>query len=401
MKKFIKIVMIISLLLFPLTGCWSRRELTDLAIAVALGIDKNEKEEFIVSVQIINPGETAASQKTGGYDTPVTTYTTSGEILFEALRKLSTEIPRQVYLSQLRMIVIGEKVAQEGIYDVLDFLSRNHELRTDFYIIVAKERTAEETLKILTSIEKIPANKLFSSLEKSAEVWAATEKIRLTDLMEDIVSEGIQPILTGITIKGDPQKGLTIKNVETISPDAIYSYRGMAAFRKNKLVGWLNEDESKGLNYIRDKVLNTVTVVDMNDGKVGVELIREKTEIIPHIKNNDISIEVKVNGEGNIGDVNTELDIMNPSVIGEIESKINKDIKDVIMATVEKVQQDFNSDIFGFGEWIHKENPEVWAKVKSEWFDIFPDVNVYVNSNIKIRRFGTITNPFHNDLREE
>lgn len=393
--------MILSLLLFPLTGCWSRRELTDLAIAVALGIDKNEKEEFIVSVQIINPGETAASQKTGGYDTPVTTYTTSGEILFEALRKLSTEIPRQVYLSQLRMIVIGEKVAQEGIYDVLDFLSRNHELRTDFYIIVAKERTAEETLKILTSIEKIPANKLFSSLEKSAEVWAATEKIRLTDLMEDIVGEGIQPILTGITIKGDPQKGLTIKNVETISPDAIYSYRGMAAFRKNKLVGWLNEDESKGLNYIRDKVLNTVTVVDMNDGKVGVELIRTKTEIIPHIKNNDISIEVKVNGEGNIGDVNTELDIMNPSVIGEIESKINKDIKDVIMATVEKVQQDFNSDIFGFGEWIHKENPEVWAKVKLEWFDIFPDVNVYVNSNIKIRRFGTITNPFHNNLREE
>ncbi|HHY74326.1 MAG TPA: Ger(x)C family spore germination protein [Bacillus bacterium] len=401
MKKERMMMIMVFFLLFTLTGCWSRHELSDLAIAVALGIDKNEKEEFVVSVQIVNPGETATSQTAGGYDTPITTYTRKGETLFEALRKLSTEVPRLLYLSQLRIIVIGEEVAKEGIYDALDFLSRYHELRTDFYIIVAKERTAEDTIKILTAIEKIPANKLFFSLEKSAEVWAATEKITLTELMDDIISEGTQPTLTGVTIKGDQKGGSTIKNLESISPLATYNYQGIAAFHKNKLVGWLNKEESKGFKYIKDNVKSTVNVINMNGGKVGVELVRTKTEIIPHINNGTIMIEVKVSGEGNVGDVNTKLDLMDSSVIGEIESKVNKDIEKKIMATVERAQKDFQSDILGFGERIHKTNPKVWEKVKKQWIDMFPTIPVNVDVHIKIRRIGTITNPFHNDLKKE
>ena len=402
MKKILMGFVISFLLLSSLTGCWGSSELTELAIAVALGIDKNEKGEFVVSVQIINPSETATSQTAGGgYDTPVTTYKTTGKILFEALRRLSTEAPRKIYLAHLRMVVIGEKVAQEGIYDALDFLSRDHELRTDFYLVVAKDQTAEDTLKILTSVEKIPANKLFFSLEKSAEVWAATGKVKLNDLMDDIVSEGIQPTLTGITIKGDPKAGLTKSNVETISPNAIFSYKGIAAFRKNKLVGWLNEVESKGFNYIRDRVSNTVIVFDMNDDHVGVELIRTKTEIVPYIKSNDISIEVKVTGEANIGEVNTKLDLMNPNVIGELESLVNKDVKTKIEKTIEKVQNEFESDILGFGERIHKTHPKEWEKIKKQWVELFPNVPVNINVKIKIRRMGTISSPFHDELKEE
>lgn len=361
MKKGLPLLAIACLLLSSLTGCWSRRELTDLAIAVALGIDKNEKEEFIVTVQIINPSETATSQSAGGgYDTPVTSYSANGKILFEAIRRLSKELPRQVYLSHLRMIVIGEEVAVEGIFDALDFLSRDHELRSDFYIIVAKDQTAEDTLKILTKIEKIPSNNLFFSLEKSADVWAATGKIRLTELIDDIVSEGTQPALPGVTIKGDPKAGRTTKNIETIAPMAMLSYMGIAAFKKNKLVGWLDEEESKGFNYIKDNVNSTVIVFEMNEDKVGVELIRSKTEIIPHIHNEDISIEVKIRGEANVGDVNSKLDLMNPSVISKIESHINEDVETVVRSAIDKAQNDFESDIFGFGEQIHRTNPKEW-----------------------------------------
>lgn len=402
MNKVLKGLVVSLLLLISLTGCWSRTELTDLAIAVALGIDKNNKGEFVVSVQIINPSETAISQNSGGgYDTPVTTYTSKGKILFEAIRRLSKEVPRRVYLAHLRMVVIGEEVAKSGLYDALDILSRDHELRTDFYLIVAKEQTAEDTLKILTSIEKIPANKLFFSLEKSAEIWAATGKVKLNNLMDDIVSEGIQPTLTGVTIVGDPKDGLTKSNVESISPNTIFTYTGIAAFRKNKLVGWLNEDESKGFNYIKDHVTNTVVVFEVNNDDVGVELIRTKTKIVPHIKNGEISIKVNVTGEANVGEVNTELDLMNPHVIGELESLVNNDIRNSIEKAVEKAQNDFESDIFGFGERIHKTLPKEWEKIKQEWVKLFPEVPVNVNVRIKIRRIGTISNPFHNELTEE
>ncbi|RKJ56857.1 Ger(x)C family spore germination protein, partial [Butyricicoccus sp. 1XD8-22] len=204
MKKLIFFIPISIIVLIILSGCWDRREVNDLAIAVALGIDKNEDDGYRISVQVLNPSEIAAASTGGGsgYDTPVTTYTTTGDIVFEALRKLTQEVPRKIYLAHIRLIVIGEEVAKEGIYNVLDFLSRDHEIRTNFFIIVSKDCSANDILNVLTSIEKIPANKLYESLESSSTAWAATSKVKLNELMDDIINEGTQPILTAVTILG-------------------------------------------------------------------------------------------------------------------------------------------------------------------------------------------------------
>ncbi|WP_265416837.1 Ger(x)C family spore germination protein [Alkalihalobacillus deserti] len=262
MRKRFLTTLIAALILTSLTGCWDRREVTDLAIAVAIGIDKNDDGEYIISTQILNPAENAPTIGGGaGYDSPVTTYNMTGRIMSEALSKLLKDIPRRIYLAHLRMVVIGEDVAKEGIYDVLDFLSRNHEVRPDFYVVVTKEHTAKETLSILTSLNKIPATKLFTSLEDSSEMGAVTRKVRLTELIDDMVSEGTEPTLTGVMIKGDTKAGAEKDNVQSISQKAILSYDGIAVFRENKLIGWLNEQESKGLNYIKGNVQRTFIVL--------------------------------------------------------------------------------------------------------------------------------------------
>lgn len=60
-RKFLCILLIISLTL--LTGCWSRKELNDLALVMALGIDL-DPGGYAVTVQVMNPGE-AGNQKGG------------------------------------------------------------------------------------------------------------------------------------------------------------------------------------------------------------------------------------------------------------------------------------------------------------------------------------------------
>src|SRR5690606_17992596 len=131
MRKNLPTILIFTILLPLFSGCWDRVEVTDLSIAVALGIHRNDNGEFEISVQVLNPAETAANTGDGsGYDTPVTTYSATGNILFEAARKLTTKTPSEMYMSHLRIIVVGEEVAKEGIYDVLDVLSRDPEVRT-------------------------------------------------------------------------------------------------------------------------------------------------------------------------------------------------------------------------------------------------------------------------------
>ncbi|MGE7646825.1 hypothetical protein ACQKM1_03405 [Peribacillus frigoritolerans] len=55
---------------------------------------------------------------------------------------LSTDVPRRLYVAHLREIVFGEEMARAGIAKPLDVLSRQKELRSDFYMTVAKGSTA-------------------------------------------------------------------------------------------------------------------------------------------------------------------------------------------------------------------------------------------------------------------
>ncbi|SDN66931.1 spore germination protein KC [Paenibacillus sp. yr247] len=65
-----------SMILFLLTtmvllsaGCWNRRELNELAIAGAIGIDK-AGNQIRLSVQVMNPGEIAVKKGGGGNRSP-------------------------------------------------------------------------------------------------------------------------------------------------------------------------------------------------------------------------------------------------------------------------------------------------------------------------------------------
>ncbi len=140
MKRILTLLFLQIVFIIILTGCWSKREIDELSIATAIGIDKTE-DGYIVSAQLINPGEVASEKATNR--TAVTTYRTSGETVFEAFRRLTLETPRKVYNGHLRILIFGEEMAKHGIGKILDFFSRDHEMRTDFYIVVAKNTKAE------------------------------------------------------------------------------------------------------------------------------------------------------------------------------------------------------------------------------------------------------------------
>lgn len=200
MKRRSLLICVLILMQIFVTGCWSRRELNDLAIAVGIGIDKIG-DQYQVSAQVVLPSQIAGS-KGGSPQAPVNLYKATGNTVYEALRKITTVSPRKIYISHLRILVLGEDLAKEGINDVLDFMSRDTDTRNDYFIVVAKDAKAEDALKILTSLEKIPAVRLFSSLESSEKNWAPTSTVTLGTLITELVSKGKNPVLTGVVIEG-------------------------------------------------------------------------------------------------------------------------------------------------------------------------------------------------------
>ncbi len=62
MKQKTAFLFLMLTLVLLLTGCWNRRELNELAIAVGMGIDKHG-DQFRVSVQVVDPGEAASKKR--------------------------------------------------------------------------------------------------------------------------------------------------------------------------------------------------------------------------------------------------------------------------------------------------------------------------------------------------
>lgn len=396
-RKLSALISVLLLLVF-LTGCWSRRELNELGIAVGIGVDKADKG-YRVTVQIVSPGEIVAG-KSSGNRTPVTVYEATADTIFEAIRKITTKSSREVYLAHLRVLIIGEKLAREGMERALDHFSRDHEVRTDYFVIVAKGTTASDVLKVLTPIEKIPANNLYLSLDSSEKLWAPTATITLDELISDFVSEGKNPVLSAVTVVGG-KAGQSQKNIENISPTGYLKYSGLAVFRGGKLIGYLNEKESKVYSYVTDRVQNTVGLASCpNGGKLALEVISSKTKVKGKIVNDQPQILIEIKTEENVGEVECEIDLTKRETIAKLEQLANQKVASIVMTTIKKVQNDYKSDIFGFGEAIHRADPAAWKQLKENWDEVFPKVDVSVNVHTEIRRIGTVANSFQNERKE-
>ncbi|MCZ8523517.1 MULTISPECIES: Ger(x)C family spore germination protein [Paenibacillus] len=386
------------LLLLALSGCWNRRELNDIAIAVGLAIDWDESGQYLVTAQIVDPGE-VAPRKGGGTGTTVSTYEAKNKSVAEALRKMTTVLPRKIYLSHLQILVLGETLAKDGIAESLEYLSRNHEVRSDFFVVLSKNAKAGEILNYLTPLEKIPSQKLRKSLETSEKIWAPTHTVQLDELITDMVEPGHSAVLTGVMIEGDKSKGKSKEGLSTITPGSLLQYANLAVLRKDRLAGWLNEPESKGFNYIKGNVQNTVGTIGCGGkGHVSVELFNSESKVKAVEENGSPVIEVHLFTESNVTEVHCDIDLGKQESVLLLEQEAAKRTKDIMEASVKKAKK-LKADIFGFGETIHQANPKLWAGLKEDWEAQFAKLPVRIEVEAKIRRTGTTNKSYLDKLK--
>lgn len=386
-------LLVMSCLLI-LSGCWNSRELDDLGIAVAIGIDKNDDDLYQISVQVINPSEIATDAPTTR--PPVSTYTTTGETLFEAFRMLAKKSPRKIYFSQLRLAVFGNKIAEEGIMPVLDFFYRDHEFRTSFYAMVAKNASAESMLSIITPYEKIPANKVMSSLETTEKNWAATKGVSIDKLISAIKSKGESPVLSGIVLIGEEGIGTNISNVENVDAPTKLEIDYLGIFKNDKLIGWLTEEESRGLNFVTGNVNSTIITIPCDDEKLSVEILRSQASMKSKIKGGKPVVTIDIETEGNVGEVECKIDLSKPESLDKLNKKVDQAIKEMIEASIKRAKES-GSDIFGFGNVVHRDNPKYFKKAEKDWDSQFKELEVEIKVKTKLRRKGTVTQPINKE----
>ncbi|MGG1677148.1 Ger(x)C family spore germination protein [Neobacillus sp. NRS-1170] len=401
MKRYLLLSICVLFLLPSLTACWNQKELTDLAFVMGIGIDKGKKEKFDVSFQIVNPGNVSAGQVGGGQGLPIAVYKSSGDTLTEAARQATKKISRRLYYAHTNLVVVSEAVAKTDLLDLIDALDRDPEFRTTTEMVISRGSSAENLVSALTNLDKLPVNKITKELKSTQNMLGENMSVNVDDFVSGIISSGKEPILNGYKVMGKKEQALKAESLQSTKSDAYLEANGLAVFKNGKLKGWIEKNNARGVIWILNKVKSTDINVDWDGKKNAISMapIRSKTKVSVKFKNGKPVIHIRIEDEGWISEANTAIDLTNPKVIENIDKLVEKEIKRQIVSTV-KAAQKKKSDIFGFGERVHRADPKLWKKLKRNWNEHFANIEVNVEVDSYIRREGIRTKPFWSTMNK-
>lgn len=372
MKK----IFLILIVLF-LSGC-NYRELDKIAITVGCGLEKVD-DGYKITVQI---ADTQRQGNSNSSTSPVRfkNYTYTDRTIHEAARGILTKLPKKAYTKHMQILVIDEKIANNGINEIIDFWFREVELRNDFYVFVSKNSTPIEVLGVLTQIYPINSVGIRNLIENNFKYLGGTVLTTFDDLTSSYISKTKEIILPTIVVLG--KDGNKKDNLESSIPESLISLSETAYFRDNKLVGYLDKKQTIYYNLVKNALKTSIISYECDKDKfVTFEIIENKTDI--DIVKNKPEVNIKVQAKGNLTSIMCEYDISKNDGIKMIEKEGSLEIKKQIDSLF-KLSKDNKTDIFSIRDIYYKHNNKYYKNI-SNYNDFFD--NLKVNVDVKLNIF--------------
>lgn len=377
MRKIPAVILILTSALL-LGGCWNYREIDMMRVVAGLAIDKSETgDQYLFTV------ETVDIKGGGESDRISNTITAAGETLFDAKKNMDSISGKNLYAAHARVAILSQDVAKEGAVKVIDWLARNVELREDIEVLVSQESTAKEILETGSKTDQVISFEMDKVLKNEKKTANAPQK-ELWKLISELGEDGISAVLPVVSLK-------------KVNSRTLPSVMGTAVFKKDKLVGFLNDDETKDLLFIQNKVEGGL-LVQNGDGantgsKVSLKIFDNKTKLKPVEKDGNVEISINIKTTVALDEIEGTENYIHESGRLRLEESAEETMKKRIENVVKAVQSKYNSDIFGFGAKVKEDMPGTWKEIGTMWDDKFKDVKVSVHPEITIKNSSAFSQP--------
>jgi spore germination protein KC len=146
------------------------------------------------------------------------------------------------------------------------------------------------------------------------------------------------------------------------------------------------------LLWVLGKVKRGAVVVNAPGGEVGLEITRSRTKAKPVFNKGKVNIKISIREEGNLDCQMSPEELTQPEMLKSLARRKATVIRGEISAALAKARQ-CNADIFGFGEMVHRSHPKEWRKMKDQWDQIFPRLQVEMDIRCVIHSVGLIIPP--------
>jgi spore germination protein KC len=389
MLQCIRFIMLLSLIPVVLTACWDMEPIDDTSIVNAVAIDK-DKDQVRITLRILKV-ENQGSGGTSGQmsQSNALVFTETGPTIYEALRNITEKSGRRYFFQHNRVLIIGEEVAKEGIFPVIDFFLRRADNRTKVNVMVSRGQ-ASGLMNVKPIQETLASDDIYKTHQHRYQLTAKTIDMTFHDAS---------------VMLSDKDKTLLLPIIEHETSESEYKFRmkGTAVFQKDKMIGTLNDAETQGyvmLRNLHQESILTTSPDGFPDSKVTFILQQLKSKIIPDEKDGNLSLQISIRADASIGEVNSPLPIKQLLHDGKLDDVLEKELAAIVQKTLVKSQKEMKYDYLGISEIVKRKKPKEWDRVKDRWNEVYPDLNITVSANATVRRTNAINNPI-STLREE
>lgn len=392
-----KIILILSIIFSSLicSGCFNYRELNDLAIISAIGIEKTEdKEDYLVSAQIVNIKKTGSEAGNEGIS-KVVTYKGKGKDIDSAIKRIANESSKDIFLAHLKLLIIDDDVIKNELTNVIDFFARDTESKMNFYVVTSTTDKPIDILETLTPLDSLPSQDIYNSLDISEELMGNANVMTFEELLDILLQKGINPVYTDLKIKGEKNKNENTDSLKESAPKSVVSINNLVSFDNNGGITKLNEDESIGYSFIKNRIKKPVVTGKCEDENnyFSVEILKSKSKIESQIKNDTININIKATGT--VGEINCNNNLDDIKTRKMINSVTSKEIKKKVLKTI-NLSKKTKNDFIGIGNYIYKNEKDYFDFKNKDWDrDGIEKMKIKVKIKLEIIKEGNLEKNIH------
>jgi spore germination protein KC len=399
-KNILLIILLVSLIF--VSGCWDYTEYENLAqvIGIAVDFDNKSRQTTVTHQYLISESSKATTSSGPSSSKSGIIYSATDKTLYDALSDLQQVVLQKLFYGYLKVFILGEDAAKYNLLDQVELMDRTPLIRDTAYFFVCSGK-AEKVLSTVNERNITTSSEYIADLINNSKATGAAFPITIHDVTEMLAIDGWEVAIPRvISTAQDSGKPETIGSQDNIRFDeknkGALRVSGMAAFKGDKFIGWLNEKETTGFGWITGKPLTAYKVSDKPTGTdpskiLYFHIIKSGGKMKSKLVNGEPVIFVEVSATAELRKYYSQMgtDYLAPGEIKMMEQVLTDSIRSDIQAALTRGQGELRSDIFGFGFAFFRKYPYLWKSEYAKiWPDIYPDIPVHVTVKTKVINTG-------------
>lgn len=403
----IRLIIIIFILILSVVSCYDANEVTSVSFVQLIGIDKGISDKWRITVKLAsmqNGNDSTDKSGEASQQTKTKTVSIEAPSFHAGINLLNTNIPQKLNFSHATLLVISEQLAQSGLIgEYIAPLIRFKEIRRNLNVVVARD-SAEEFVEKTVEFTGGSPTRAVKALINEAKNTGFFPKVTLYDFYNSVKSTYKQPVLplgsfyqeksnkkkvpgeikfnnTGQYFAGDtPRKG-----------GNTVEFLGCALFNDDKMIARLDGHQTRMMMILKgefEKGIFTIQDPNVPQYVIPIDLkLSRKPQVKISIYKGKPIINVKIQTEGDILAIQSNIDYQNEEMIKAIEQTMIKYLNDGIKNVINKCKT-LNIDVFNFGCKATRCFFTIQDLEEYNWNKNFKDASIDINIDFNVRRTG-------------